>query len=147
MYAIRSYYENKEPLLRSDWTTYRGGAIFINGAEDCSVINCEFDQVGGNCIFVNNYNRRITIKGCYIHNSGANGVSFVGDPESVRSPLFRYGQHRITSYNVCYTKLLRLCPPAGNDPSRYQTRQYHAQHVITSYSIHYTKLYDSTHRS
>ncbi len=90
-HAARTFMENKEPLLRSDWTTYRGGAVFFNGAEDCTVANCEFDQVGGNSIFVNNYNRRITIKGCYIHNSGANGIVFVGDPEMVRSPLFRYG--------------------------------------------------------
>ncbi|MFV0591772.1 MAG: right-handed parallel beta-helix repeat-containing protein [Draconibacterium sp.] len=96
-HAARSFMENKEPLLRSDWTTYRGGAVFVNGAEDCSILNCEFDQVGGNSIFVNNYNRRITIKGCYIHNSGANGVAFVGDPGSVRSPLFRYGKQDFTS--------------------------------------------------
>jgi hypothetical protein len=83
--------DNKEPLLRSDWTTYRGGAVLFNGAEDCAITNCEFDQVGGNSIFVNNYNRRILIKSCYIHHSGANGVAFVGDPLTVRSPLFRYG--------------------------------------------------------
>ncbi len=91
-HSARSFMENKEQLLRSDWTTYRGGAVFIDGAEDCTLTNCEFDQVGGNSIFVNNYNRRITVKGCYIHHSGANGVAFVGDPKMVRSPLFRYGK-------------------------------------------------------
>jgi hypothetical protein len=91
-HAARSFMENKEQLLRSDWTTYRGGAVVFNGAEDCSIVNCEFDQLGGNSIFVNNYNRRITIKSCYIHDSGANGVAFVGDPNMVRSPLFRYGK-------------------------------------------------------
>ncbi|RLD76580.1 MAG: hypothetical protein DRJ10_13365 [Bacteroidetes bacterium] len=83
--------DNKEPLLRSDWTVYRGGAVFYNGAENCSVINCEFDQLGGNSIFVNNFNRHINIIGCYIHHSGANGIAFVGDPKSVRNPIFRYG--------------------------------------------------------
>ncbi len=90
-HAARSFMENKEQLLRSDWTTYRGGAVQFNGAEDCTILDCEFDQLGGNSIFVNNYNRRITIKGCYIHHSGASGVAFVGDPAMVRSPLFRYG--------------------------------------------------------
>lgn len=90
-HAARTFMENKEPLLRSDWTVYRGGAVVYNGAEDCSITDCEFDQVGGNTIFVNNYNRRITIRGCYIHNSGANGIAFVGDPNTVRSPIFRYG--------------------------------------------------------
>ena len=91
-HSARTFMDNKEPLLRSDWTVYRGGAVVYNGAEDCAITDCEFDQVGGNTIFVNNYNRRITIKGCYIHNSGANGIAFVGDPATVRSPIFRYGK-------------------------------------------------------
>ena len=40
---------------------------------------------------------------------------------------------RITSYNVCYTKLLRF----ANRQSL-----LHNLCVITSYSIHYTKLYE-----
>jgi len=91
-HAARSFMDNKEQLLRSDWTVYRGGAVVYNGAEDCTITDCEFDQVGGNTIFVNNYNRRITIRGCYIHHSGANGIAFVGDPATVRSPIFRYGK-------------------------------------------------------
>jgi hypothetical protein len=90
-HTARTFMDNKEPLLRSDWTVYRGGAIVYNGAEDCSITDCEFDQLGGNTVFVNNYNRRIIIRGCYIHNSGANGIAFVGDPGMVYSPMFRYG--------------------------------------------------------
>ncbi|MDF1572162.1 MAG: PDZ domain-containing protein [Bacteroidales bacterium] len=91
-HAARTFMENKEPLLRSDWTIYRGGGVLFDGAEDCTVSDCVFDQLGGNSIFVNNYNRRISIKSCYIHHSGANGIAFAGDPEMVRSPLFRYGK-------------------------------------------------------
>jgi hypothetical protein len=96
-HAARTFMENKEPLLRSDWTVYRGAALVYSGAEDCSVVDCEFDQVGGNTILVNNYNRRISIKGCYIHHSGANGIAFVGDPEAVRSPIFRYGPQNFSA--------------------------------------------------
>ncbi len=96
-HAARTFMDNKEPLLRSDWTVYRGGAVVFNGAEDCTISDCEFDQVGGNTVFVNNYNRRITIRGCYIHHSGANGIAFVGDPAMVRSPLFRYGKQDFTT--------------------------------------------------
>src|SRR5262249_53888648 len=63
-HAARTFMENKESLLRSDWTTYRGGAVFFNGAEDCALENCRLDQPGGNAIFVNNYNRRLAIRGC-----------------------------------------------------------------------------------
>jgi len=90
-HAARSFMENREQLLRSDWTVYRGGALVFNGATDCVVSDCEFDQLGGNSIFVNNYNRRLTFRSCYLHHGGANGIAFVGDPEMVRSPLFRYG--------------------------------------------------------
>jgi len=91
-HTARTFMDVKEPLLRSDWTIYRGGAVLLTGTEDCSILDSEFDQVGGNAVFVNNYNRRFLIKGCHIHDAGASGVCFVGDPEAVRDPLFEYGQ-------------------------------------------------------
>nr|MCU0875294.1 right-handed parallel beta-helix repeat-containing protein [Pirellulaceae bacterium] len=93
-HAARTFMDTREPLLRSDWTIYRGGAVVFNGAEDCGVTDCEFDQVGGNTIFVNNYNRRVLVRGCYIHDGGGNGVALVGDPKAVRNPLFEYGQRQ-----------------------------------------------------
>jgi len=90
-HTARTLMENREPLFRSDWTISRSGAVVFEGTEDCTLKDCEFDQVGGNTVFVNFYNRRLSISGCYIHNSGANGIVFAGDPSTVRSPLFRYG--------------------------------------------------------
>ena len=46
----------KEPLLRSDWTIYRGGSILIDGTKNIQIINCSFDELGGNAIFISNYN-------------------------------------------------------------------------------------------
>ena len=89
-HAARTFMENREPLLRSDWTTCRKGAVTYNGATNCELKDCEFDQVGGNAICVNGYNRDLKFYGCYIHDSGANGIAFVGDPSAVRSPLFEY---------------------------------------------------------
>jgi hypothetical protein len=91
-HAARTFMETKEPLLRSDWAIYRGGAFLLTGTEDVSILDTEFDQVGGNAIFVNNYNRRTLVKGCHIHDAGASGVCFVGDPAAVRNPLFEYGE-------------------------------------------------------
>jgi len=91
-HTARTFMDNKEPLLRSDWTTYRGGAIFFNGAEDCALRDAVIDQVGGNAVFVNNYNRRIEITGCRISDAGASAVALVGDPGALRSPLFEYHQ-------------------------------------------------------
>ena len=91
-HAARTFMQNKEPLLRSDWTTYRGGAVYFNNAADCKMLDCDFDRVGGNAVFVDNYNARLHFKGCYVFESGANGFAFVGNPKMVRSPLFRYGE-------------------------------------------------------
>ena len=90
--AARTVMDTKEPLLRSDWAIYRGGALFLEGTEDCTLENDIIDQVGGNAVFVNNYNQRVTVRGCQIDRAGANGVCFVGDPQAARSALFNYNQ-------------------------------------------------------
>ena len=89
--AGRTFMDNKESLLRSDWTIYRGGAVFVRGAEDCSIDNCDFEQLGGNAIFISGYNRNITVRGCLIRECGANGVAMVGESKAVRSPMFSWG--------------------------------------------------------
>jgi hypothetical protein len=91
-HALRTFMLTQEPLLRSDWAIYRGGAVLLHGAEDCTLQDCFLDQVGGNAIFVNAYNRRITIRGCHITQAGANGIAFVGDRSAVRSPNYWEGQ-------------------------------------------------------
>ena len=69
----RTFMDTKEPVVRSDWAIYRGGAILFNGAENCGLDDCFMDQLGGNAVFVNNYNRHISITGCHIYKAGANG--------------------------------------------------------------------------
>ena len=89
-HASRTFMVTREPLLRSDWRIYRGGALFFTGAEDCYVDDCFLDQLGGNCIFVSGYNRRIRISRTHISRAGANGISFVGERKAVRNPLDSY---------------------------------------------------------
>ena len=88
----RTFMEAYEPLLRSDWTIYRGGAVFFEGSENCKLENCEFTNLGGNVIFVSNYNKGLKIAGNNIHECGASAISFVGNASAVRSPSFQYGQ-------------------------------------------------------
>ena len=59
-------HERPKPLLRSDWTIYRGGAVFVN-----------------------NDNRRIRIAGCDIHERGwlprrAQGLVAGRQPQQLR---------------------------------------------------------------
>ena len=61
--------------------------------------------------------------------------------------LSRLAEDRITSYNVCYTKLLRAAKQRDISVSEFFAKNRHLlgfdnPSVITSYSIHYTKLYD-----
>lgn len=86
----RTFMLTKEPLLRSDWTIYRGGAVLVEGAENAAITNCMFDEVGGNAVFVNNYNRNVRIDSNHIYRPGASGIAFVGSPGAVRSPAFEY---------------------------------------------------------
>ncbi len=88
----RTFMLTKEPLLRSDWTIYRGGAILADGTKNIQIINCTFYELGGNAIFISNYNRNVSITNNYIYNIGGNGIAFVGSRDAVRSPTFRYEQ-------------------------------------------------------
>ena len=92
-HAQRTVMDDYEPLLRSDWTIYRGGAVFIENSKNIEIADCEFTNLGGNVIFVSKYNRDVKIKGNHIYNCGATAVSFVGDPSAVRSPSFQYGEY------------------------------------------------------
>ena len=110
--TARTFMEYREPLLRSDWTIYRGGAIYATGTDRCSITHCFFDTVGGNAIFVSQFNRRLKVSECRIENAGANGIAFVGDPKAVRSALFEYNQrHSLVDID------LRPGPQTDNYPS------------------------------
>lgn len=86
----RTFMRTREPLLRSDWTIYRGGAILVSGSQHIRITDCDFSYLGGNALFVSHYNRDVQISGNHIHHTGGNAIAFVGDTSAVRSPLFRY---------------------------------------------------------
>jgi len=91
-YAGHTFMEPYEPLMRSDWCIYRGGAVYIEGAKNCSLEHCELTELGGNAVFVSRYNRSVQIRDNYMHACGASGICFVGDSSAVRSPSFEYHQ-------------------------------------------------------
>ncbi|WP_139959454.1 PDZ domain-containing protein [Flavicella sediminum] len=91
-HAARTFMETYEPLLRSDWTIYRGGALLLEGAENVSIQDCKFTNLGGNVIFASGYNRNLKITGNHIYDCGASAISFVGDASAVRSPAFQYNE-------------------------------------------------------
>lgn len=98
-----------EPLLRSDWTIFRGGAVFMEGTEDCTLRNSYLHNLGGNAVFLSRYNRHATIAGSHFTRIGASAVCLVGDTGAVRSPSFEYGEW------VPADQLDRTPGPRGNN--------------------------------
>ena len=88
--TIRTFMEAYEPLLRSDWMVYRGGAIVFEGTENCAVSDCYLHNLGGNAVFFSQYNRNSEVSGSHFARIGASAICFVGDPGAVRSPSFEY---------------------------------------------------------
>lgn len=86
--AKRTFMLKYEPLLRSDWTIYRGGAIYFTNSSNCSISSCSLFDIGTNGVFVDGKNSNISISKCHFKDLGASGVCFVGKPSAVRSPLF-----------------------------------------------------------
>jgi hypothetical protein len=89
-HTLRTFMKTNEPLLRSDWTIYRGAAIFAEHTAHINITNCDLQFLGGNAILFSKFNQYNTVSGCHLKNVGASGISFVGDPAAVRSPSFKY---------------------------------------------------------
>ena len=88
----RTFMETKEPLLRSDWTVCRKGAVLIKNSRDCTLDGCTFRDIGSNGVFVDGDCSRIAVKRSHFTGIGASAICFVGCPSAVRSPLFEYGE-------------------------------------------------------
>ena len=84
-HTAHTFLEGYENLLRGDWSIHRGGAVFMAGAEDCAVEDCFLDAVGGNGVFISNYNRNIKVTGCKFTEAGDSAICLVGDCSAVRS--------------------------------------------------------------
>uniref|UniRef100_UPI003BEF402A right-handed parallel beta-helix repeat-containing protein n=1 Tax=Burkholderia arboris TaxID=488730 RepID=UPI003BEF402A len=80
-----TFMKTTEPLLRSDWTIYRNGAVFLEGTKDVKITNNVFHDLGNNAIFVSGYNRSVTIDTNEIYNIGASAIAFVGRQDAVRA--------------------------------------------------------------
>ena len=126
--TLRTFMEPYEQLLRSDWTVYRGAAIFFEGTEHCALRNCYLHNLGGNAIFFSNYNRHSEVSGSHLTRIGASAICFVGDPDAVRSPSFEYGEF------IPYEQLDHTKGPKSNN--------YPAQCLVYDNLIHSIGLFE-----
>ena len=75
-----------ELLNRSDWAVVRSGAVYIENAENITVQECTFEELGGNAIFLSNYNQNHLIEGNSFLSVGATCVNVAGSKNSLWAP-------------------------------------------------------------
>ena len=80
-HTTTTYLKSYDVPSLSDWSIHRGGTVFAEGTRNCAIEDCWFDAVGGNAVFVNNYNREFSVTGCTFAESGDSAICFVGDLE------------------------------------------------------------------
>lgn len=88
----RTFMKVDEPLLRSDWCIYRGGALYYENTKNCSIQNCDIINMGSNAVCINGKNLGFTIMSSLVRDIAGNGICFIGMTDSVRSPLFEYNE-------------------------------------------------------
>jgi hypothetical protein len=99
--AALTYLDEYMTPSRGDWTLHRGGAVVKNGCEGCVVTDCFFDAVGGNGVFLDDYNKDCRISGNLFWNDIGHFVARV-HPRPIRSAVFDYGleQWQAMGYDI-----------------------------------------------
>ena len=77
-HAARTFMDNREPLLRSDWTLYRGAAVVLENTDGVSLERCGFSDLGGNALMLTRRNSGFILRGSLFEEIGANGIVFAG---------------------------------------------------------------------
>ena len=61
-----------------DWAIHRGGAVYLENTRNCTIEGNLFDAVGGNAVFLNQYNRGAKVTGNTFTQAGDSAVCLVG---------------------------------------------------------------------
>lgn len=101
-HTASTFLEEYEAPSKGDWTLYRGGAIVLEGTEDCTVENCFFDAIGGNGVFLNNYNRRTRVYGNKFTEAGESAVCLVGTKNRAIGSNQPYSAECLVSNNLVH---------------------------------------------
>ena len=75
-----------EKITKSDWGMVRKGTVFMQNAENITIQNSLFDQIGGNGVFFSGYNRNHVIYNNDFEDAGASCVCLFGLRSSIRCP-------------------------------------------------------------
>ncbi len=78
-----TFLQSYEVPSGGDWGIHRGGTLFVEGSENILISNCSFYAVGGNGIFMNNYNRGTIVQGNEFKYTGDSAIAAVGSSELI----------------------------------------------------------------
>jgi hypothetical protein len=96
-----TYMNDYEAPSLGDWTIHRSGAVYYEGTECCTVRDCFFDAVGGNAVFMNNYNRQNLVYGNLITGAGDSAICLVGSKHLTLGTTHSYpSEIQITNNNI-----------------------------------------------
>lgn len=101
-HTLATYMARYDVPSLSDWSIHRGGAVFAEGTRLCSIQDSWFDAVGGNAVFVNNYNRDFLITGCKFTETGDSAMCFVGDLEQTNGTQRAFPYECVASNNLVH---------------------------------------------
>ena len=96
------FMERYEAVSRGDWNIHRGGTVFLEGTEFCSVEECLFDAVGGNAIFLNNYNRWNRIQSNRFSHAGESAICLVGSEHLTHGSIAAFPADNSVSNNLIH---------------------------------------------
>jgi len=87
---------------KGDWAVHRGGALFMEGTENCKIENCSFVDLGGNAIFVNNFNKNDSISGNLFTDLGESAICLCGSLWLCAGSQKAYPHQIVISDNLIY---------------------------------------------
>ena len=101
-HTASTFLEEYDAPSLGDWTIHRGGTVFVEGAEDCSIENCFFDSVGGNAVFLNDYTRRVRVYGNKFTEAGESAIALVGTKNRIHGTNHPYPSDNLISNNLIH---------------------------------------------
>jgi len=94
-----TFLEQFEVPSGGDWAVHRGGALFVQDAEDVSVAGCLINQPGGNGIVFSNHVWRSNITDTEIVGAGESAVIFIGSTVGADGSAPTYPNHNLLARN------------------------------------------------
>lgn len=85
-----------------DWSLHRGGAIFIEGAENVTVSACTFWRLDGNALFLSRYTRNILISKNEFGWIGDGAMATWGDTEDYDARGGAQPRHTMVTHNYVH---------------------------------------------